>query len=134
MRVAIYPGSFNPWHKGHEDILKKALKVFDKVVVVPMINPEKESESVELELEYENVSVHSCNGDINDAIYENNAIAIIRGLRDGKDLDYEKNQQYWGEEIGVYVPYVYFISDRSLLHVSSSALRLVSKLGYKHEY
>ena len=40
-KVAIYPGSFNPWHKGHEDILKKALKIFDKVLVLQGRNPLK---------------------------------------------------------------------------------------------
>lgn len=42
MKVAIYPGSFNPWHKGHTDVLLKALQVFDKVIVAIGVNPEKE--------------------------------------------------------------------------------------------
>ena len=42
MSKAIYPGSFNPWHKGHEDILTKALKVFDTVLIATGYNPEKD--------------------------------------------------------------------------------------------
>ena len=59
---------------------------------------------------------------------------IIRGLRNGNDLQYEMNQQYWNEDVGVKIPFTYFITDRSLAHVSSSAIRSVKTLGLEHEY
>lgn len=39
--IGVYPGSFNPWHEGHEDVLNKALKVFDKVIILIGYNPDK---------------------------------------------------------------------------------------------
>lgn len=41
VRVGIYPGSFNPWHDGHQDILNKALRIFDKIIVLQGHNPSK---------------------------------------------------------------------------------------------
>ena len=46
MKIAIFPGSFNPWHQGHEDVLKKSLQVFDKVILVQMQNPDKKEDKV----------------------------------------------------------------------------------------
>jgi phosphopantetheine adenylyltransferase len=51
---------------------------------------------------------------------------VIRGLRNGSDLQYETNQQYWNEDLGISVPTVYFICDRNLGHISSSAIRQIA--------
>jgi pantetheine-phosphate adenylyltransferase len=142
MRIAIYPGSFNPWHKGHADILTKALKTFDKVYVVPMKNPEK--------LYVANSQLHGLGNAIRCSIVPSLvsrvnvanvwhgllrdyletvplAVAVIRGLRNAQDLAAEQTQQYWNEDLGIKIPFVYFISDRSLVHISSSAIRLVER-------
>ena len=55
--------------------------------------------------------------------------AVIRGLRDGKDLDFEKVQQYWNEDLGMIAPTVYFVCDKSLVHISSTAIKMVRKLN-----
>ena len=56
------------------------------------------------------------------------ASAIIRSLRNGDDLQYEMNQQYWNEDLGLTIPVVYFMCDRSLSHISSSAIRQITKI------
>lgn len=104
---ALYPGSFNPWHEGHDDILAKAKKVFETVDVLPV------TKEIGLLSEY-----------VKDKGYD----AIVRGLRNTADLEYEKSLQYWYEDLGLTLPIVYFISDRALAHVSSSVIRSIRNL------
>lgn len=148
VKLGIYPGSFNPWHKGHTDVLLKALGVFDIVVILQMVNPEKQLEPKILPRdiipeEFRSrvsikVSGETLVETVSHRFYIHGAklepTAIIRGLRNGTDLQYEMNQQYWNEDLGIKIPYVYFITDRALAHVSSSGIRNVEKLGLKHNY
>lgn len=128
MKIALYPGSFNPWHDGHDDVLQKALKVFDKVIVLQGHNPAK------IEVKDKNfLSAIAKYGDkveggffkglLVDSLGDFPFCAIIRGLRNGHDLQYEMNNQYWNEDLGCVLPFVYFLCDRKHSHISSSALR-----------
>src|SRR5206468_10307799 len=136
MKIGIYPGSFNPWHEGHADIVTKALKVFDKVLIAQGVNPEKPfgSDNIPSKQTYgrfgNKVIVSKFSGLLSDFIRTTDIeiAAIIRGLRNSSDFEFEKTQQYWNEVLVVDVPTVYFISDRKLTHISSSAIRMVEKL------
>lgn len=135
MKVAVYPGSFNPWHDGHKDVLEKALKVFDKVVIAIGSNPDKTfSDDIhhrisEIELENINhsdrIEVVVFSGLFKDFCLGAGYSAVIKGLRNSQDFEYEKTQQYWNEDLGVDLPTFYVISDRKLVHVSSSAIRAI---------
>ena len=138
---AIYPGSFNPWHAGHSDVLNKALAVFGQVQITVAINPDKPGEDVWARAENirqlvdkDRVEVRVTHGFLVDYIKDNPDIkAIVRGLRDGKDLENERIQQYWNEDLAkegnIYLPpTVYFLTHRDLVHISSSAIRTVDKL------
>jgi pantetheine-phosphate adenylyltransferase len=150
-KIGIYPGSFNPFHEGHKDIVDKALQVFDEVQVVIMENPDKVVGHIGNVLatrlalvikrvgHIPRVSVHANAGTLIDLITDSRAekradYSIIRGLRNGNDLQYEMNNQYWNEDLGIDVPFVYFITDRKLAHVSSSAIRSVRSLGLAQPY
>ncbi len=134
MRRAIYPGSFSPWHAGHEDVLKKALKVFDQVVIAVGINPEKSQDNLKALAsipEYlhddKRIAIVPFADMLPDLVKRMDGAVVIRGLRDGRDLDVEKTQQYWYEDLGLEVPIVYFVTDRKLVHISSSAIRMVER-------
>ena len=147
-KVAIYPGSFNPLHEGHIDVIEKTLRVFDKVIVARGINPDKEfnlKQDNERFAEYvssvlfDNLPHHKHHiiskvtgfvfqglfKDFIDLIKQPNV--IIKGLRNGRDLEYEKDQQYWNEDLGIEIPTFYIIADRKLAHISSSAIKSIEK-------
>lgn len=126
MKTAIFPGSFNPWHEGHQEVLNKALQIFDKVIIAQGYNPEK-CPPITLESIFNSsqISYRQYSGLLVDFINRQPELinAVIKGLRNSQDLEYEKIQQYWNEDLGINIPTFYIISDRNLTHISSSAIR-----------
>jgi pantetheine-phosphate adenylyltransferase len=138
--AAVYPGSFNPWHQGHTDILLKALRVFDHVYIVPMVNPDKPHfqdtratiseglKAVAPVLKKRVTVERDWFGLLKDYVEVMPQISgVIRGLRNGTDLQYEQNLQYWNEDLGLKIPFIYFVCDRTLGHISSSAVRAIKR-------
>lgn len=131
MKIAIFPGSFNPWHQAHEHILKQALLVFDKVIVARGVNgnkPKSDTPLPDLSSYGYRVEVFEFQGTLADFSHLCKAHAIIRGLRNVFDFYEEKDNQYWHEDLGLTVPIYYVISSRELCHISSKAVRIVEGL------
>lgn len=98
MRIAIYPGSFDPITNGHLDILQRALKIFDKVIVLIAVNPKKKDrfspqERKEMIQEaivgLDNVVVDTYDGLTVEYAKKHQATHLIRGLRAVTDFEYE---------------------------------------------
>lgn len=94
MKVGIYAGSFNPWHLGYYNILQKAEKIFDRVIIVRACNPLKKNELISLPKILVTRPIMEHDGLLTDLIkslpFDN--ITLIRGLRNSIDLQHEINQ------------------------------------------
>lgn len=131
MKVALFPGSFNPWHEGHEDILNQALKAFDKVVIMRAVNPEKEK-SGDMEFPQHllvggRVEVVEFTGMLRDFVSGAGYAAVIKGIRNSEDFEYEKMQLYFNQDLGMDTPMFYVIADRRMVHKSSTFIRSLRK-------
>lgn len=144
--IVLYPGSFNPFHIGHLNIVKKAERIFGKgnVIIAMGINPEKVisdpvnyvkimeieasilSEKIGMEVIVYSNFLHQLVES-----YENKGlnVVVIRGLRNGTDLDYEVNQLRFVSDFKKDVNVVYITCDQEFEHISSSAIRKISEFG-----
>lgn len=130
--IAIYPGSFNPFHKGHLNILEKAEKIFDKVIIAKGINPEKNNELTELPDCIKNREIIEYDNLLTDTIDKlNHPVTIIRGLRNITDMAYEQNQYRWLQDLDSDIKMVSIFCDKEFEHISSSGIRLMKKYN-KH--
>lgn len=144
-RLAIYPGSFNPFHKGHLDILLKAEELFDFVIVAIGTNPEKNSDEKfdrlkTLQHQLPLNTVEQFSGFLVDYIHEKEDqgydVTIVRGLRNGADLDYEVNQLRVMKDQKPDLKIVFIPCDGRFEHISSSMIRNMEKIqeGSGSEY
>jgi pantetheine-phosphate adenylyltransferase len=143
MKIAFYPGSFNPWHDGHQDVLNKALMLFDKIVILQMSSfgkddagPQKSNPNhPRAEYLYRpEMSIVKAIGNYVIGFaddLERPSFAIIRGMRNEKDFCEEQILTYWYQDLGLKMPIFHIISDRSLVHVSSSAIKAANKFTEK---
>ena len=138
MSLAIYPGSFDPITKGHIDVLKKAVKIFDKVIIAVSINPAKTAMfSIEERIdmikksieEIKNVEVDSFEGLTAEYAKNKGAKAIIRGLRAVSDFEYEMQMAQMNNSIYDEIETVFLVPKSKYNFISSSIVKEVSKLG-----
>ena len=133
MKRVIVPGSFDPITNGHLEIIQKAAKLFDKVYVILCINKSKSSSLFTLEerlemlklitKDIENVVVDVHYGLAMDYASKVNANALVKGVRNAKDFDYEITQYHFNHQINNKVETVVFLPDVSSLYISSSAVK-----------
>lgn len=138
MKRAIYPGSFDPITNGHLDVLTRALKVFDEVIVLVAINPNKKSKFTPLERvtmikeatkDLKGVIVDSTEGLTVKYAKEHNATCLIRGLRAVTDFEYEFALSATNEFIDDSIDMVFFMSHAETSFISSSSIDELHKKG-----
>ena len=136
-RIAIYPGSFDPVTRGHEDIVRRSLYLADKLIVAVAANQEKEplftiEERVELLKtalgDLAGVEVRSFDGLLTEFAREHEARIILRGLRAFSDFDYESQMALMNRQLYPDIETVFLVPALHLTYVSSSLVREVARL------
>ncbi|HUT85472.1 MAG TPA: pantetheine-phosphate adenylyltransferase [Elusimicrobiales bacterium] len=137
-KIAIYPGSFDPVTNGHIDIIKRAVGIFDEVIVSVLSNREKKplfttEERMEMIKEavkaIANVSVGSFSGLLVDYMKKHNSNVAIRGLRAVSDLDYEFQIAHINRELYPEMETVFFMPNAKYVYLSSSIVREAASFG-----
>ncbi len=132
MKIAVYPGSFDPVTNGHLDILERALKIFDKVIVLVAVNNQKKprfttKERVEMLRDStkkygDKVSVDSTEGLTVNYAKQVGAKHLIRGLRAVSDFEYEFQLSAANEYIDSDVDMIFLMSHKETSFISSSSI------------
>lgn len=138
MRVAIYPGSFDPFTNGHLDILQRAANLFDHIIVGVLVHPAKKclfspEERVEMISEVvkkiENVRTIHFNGLLVDFCRSTGSCAIIRGLRAVSDYEYEMQMYSVNNQLAPDLETVFLMSSPRFSFLSSSIAKEVARYG-----
>jgi pantetheine-phosphate adenylyltransferase len=136
-KIAFYPGTFNPFHKGHLDVLEKAEKIFDKVVIIQGHNPDKNDQNLSNLYSIKSLGnrefVEMWGNIIEQVFSPNNPISkynpvMIRGVRNSHDLLYEDTYIKFCKEIQNNLQAILILCDHSLSHISSSSLRSLNSM------
>ena len=138
-KVALFPGSFDPFTKGHEDIVLRSLQLFDKVVISIGYNSDKKKRHFDIEYMVERIkSAFEGNKRVEVAVYNEltakfaekyNAKFLIRGLRNTTDFEYENSISQLNKYLNEELETVFLITTPSLAPISSSIIREVHKYG-----
>lgn len=134
-KIAVFAGSFNPFHKGHYNVLQKAEKIFDKVIIAFGKNPEKEERGNKIPEAIKNRQLESYDGLLTDFISSiGHDVVVIRGLRNSTDFNYEQNQYRYIQELMPEIKIVNIFCDKEFEHISSSGIRTLEKYNKHQNY
>ncbi|MCK4558534.1 MAG: pantetheine-phosphate adenylyltransferase [Calditrichia bacterium] len=137
-RIAIYPGTFDPFTSGHLDITERAAKVFDKILVTIARNTKKEPLfSVEERIMFiedatqhlSNVSSDSFEGLLVSYAQKKKAVAIIRGLRAVSDFEFEFQMALMNRRLNNEITTVFLMPHEKYTYLNSSIVREVAEFG-----
>jgi pantetheine-phosphate adenylyltransferase len=137
-RIAVFPGSFDPITKGHEDIIKRSIPLFDKVIVAIGVNSNKKymfsleervkwiekvfnfEDKVEVD-HYEGLTVNFCR--------KAHASHIIRGVRNAEDFQFESSISQMNKELAPEVDTIFFVTNPEYAAYSSTIVRDIIRNG-----
>ena len=137
-KIALFPGSFDPFTKGHEDIVKRAISIFDEIIIAIGHNSAKKHY---FDVDYmvgriesafsedDRISVITYNELTADLAKKTGANYLIRGLRNTTDFEYENSISQVNRYINANLETVFLITSPEWAHISSTIIREVHKYG-----
>jgi pantetheine-phosphate adenylyltransferase len=138
MRTAIYPGSFDPLTNGHLDVIERAVKLFDRVVVAvaknesknPLFSLEERVELVRQTIKHiPNAEVDSFDRLLVDYVNQRNAQAIVRGLRAISDFEFEFQLALMNRKLNEKVETIFMMPKDTYTFLSSRIIKEIARLG-----
>lgn len=141
MKIAVYPGSFDPITKGHLDIIKRASKMFDKVIVAVVKNQSKNPmfsfderrnlilKSIESVGWVDNIEVEEFQGLLVDFMHQHNSKIIVKGLRFVSDFEYEFQMALTNRKLDEDIETMFMVTCYKYSYLSSSIVKEVCALG-----
>lgn len=136
MRIAVYPGSFDPITNGHLDIIRRAAKIYDKVIVgvldninkQPLFSAKERCEMIKkVTMDIENVDCDTFNGLLVDFAKNKNASVIVKGLRTVADFEYEFQMALLNKALNPEFETVFMMTNTKYSYISSSMVKEVAK-------
>lgn len=138
-RVALFPGSFDPFTKGHEDIVLRGLSLFDEIVIAIGYNSKKSSRYFEIEMmlgcirqtfkNYPQISVETYSELTATFAQKKGAGYLLRGLRNTTDFEYENTISQVNRDLNKSMESVFLITSPTLAAINSSIVREVHRYG-----
>ena len=137
-RVALYPGTFDPITKGHEDLIRRAARLFDEVVVAvagnyskgPLFPLEERVELIRKVVgDVPNIRVVAFDGLLIDFVHEQGAGVILRGLRAISDFEYEFQMASMNRKLDEAVETMFLMTGESYTYLSSGLVREIFRMG-----
>jgi pantetheine-phosphate adenylyltransferase len=134
-KIGLFPGSFDPFTKGHEAVVKKALKIFDEIIIAIGVNSSK---NYQFDLQKRILHIESLfqNGEAVQVVTYNkltvelckdvNATAIVRGLRNTLDFEFEKSIAHMNESLSG-IETVFLLTDQEFAAINATIVREIFK-------
>jgi pantetheine-phosphate adenylyltransferase len=138
MRIAIYPGSFDPLTNGHLDMIRRALTMFDRLVVAiannvrkaPLFTVEERKAQIIEALQHDGrVEVDAFEGLLVEYVKRRGAKIVVRGLRALADFEYEFQLAHMNRRLGVDIDTIFLMTSEKDFYVSSSLVKEVAQFG-----
>ena len=142
-KFVIYPGSFDPLTLGHLNIIDRASKVFDRIVIAVAHNVSKKTiftidERVgiieEVFKENENIEVDSFQGLLVEYIKKAGTNTVLRGMRSVSDFEYEMQMAHANKTLNNELETIFMVTDSKFAHISSSLIKEIITLGGSAEH
>tara|TARA_B100000900_G_scaffold80503_1_gene64857 strand:- start:361 stop:864 length:504 start_codon:yes stop_codon:yes gene_type:complete len=138
LKIAIYPGSFDPITNGHVDIINRASNLFDKLIITVASNNTKKSLlSIDRRVDIlnktfsnkANIDIDYFDGLLVDYAIRKNVFTIVRGLRTLSDFDYEFRMAIMNRNLDKRIETIFLMTDEKYSHISSSSIKEIYNLN-----